>query len=100
MDSTYPILETLGDFVDKAGKLSFEYIVPRRLEDTSPEIRQLVRQIVMARPEAARFLMWAEMHESGKELAKIGMPGGLTPVEQKHYLYRRIHGEDFPVQGS
>lgn len=68
------------------------------MEDTSPEIRQLVRQIVMARPEADRFLMCAELHEAGKELAKIGMPGGLTPVEQRHFLYRRIYGEDFPFQ--
>jgi len=67
-----------------------------KLEDTSPEIRQLVRRIVMSRSEEERFLMCAEMHEAGKELAKIGMPDGLTSDEQKHYVYRRMHAEEFP----
>jgi hypothetical protein len=35
------------------------------------------------------------MHEAGKELAKTGMPAGLTVVEQKRYVYRRINGKDF-----
>jgi len=51
----------------------------------------------MSRTEEDRFLMCAEMHEAAKEFAKIGMPDGLTPEEQKHYVYRRIHGENFPV---
>ena len=67
------------------------------MEDTSPEVRQLVRSIVMSRSEEARFLMCAEMHEAGKELAKIGMPDGLTFAEQTRYIYKRIHGEDFPI---
>lgn len=67
------------------------------MEDTTPKIRQLVQQIVMSRSEEDRFLMCAEMHEAGREFAKIGMPEGLDPEEQLHYIYRRIHGEDFPV---
>ena len=51
----------------------------------------------MSRSEEARFLMCAEMHEAGKELAKIGMPDGLTFAEQTRYIYKRIHGEDFPI---
>jgi len=50
----------------------------------------------MSRSEEERFLMCAEMHEAGKELAKIGMPDGLTSDEQKHYVYRRMHAEEFP----
>jgi hypothetical protein len=68
------------------------------VEDTSPEIRQLVRRIVMSRSEEDRFLMCAEMHEAAKEFAKIDMPNGLTPEEQKHYIFRRIYGEEFPVR--
>lgn len=52
----------------------------------------------MARSEEARFLMCAEMHEAGVEFAKIGMPDGLSPEEQKRFVYRRIHGEDFPTK--
>ena len=51
----------------------------------------------MSKSEENRFLMCAEMHEAAKEFAKIGMPDGLTPEEQKRYIYYRIHGEDFPV---
>jgi hypothetical protein len=38
------------------------------------------------------------MYEDAKELAKIGMPDGLTRIEQDRYIFRRIHGnfpEDF-----
>lgn len=68
------------------------------MEDTSREIRQLVHRIVMSRSEEDRFLMCAEMHEAGKEFAKIGIPDGLSPEEERSFIYRRIHGEDFPVR--
>lgn len=46
----------------------------------------------MARTEEERFLMCAEMVETSKELAKIGMPDGLSEIEQLAYIFHRIHG--------
>lgn len=66
------------------------------MEDTSRENRKLVYRIVMGRSEEERLLMCAEMFETSKEFAKIGMPEGLSESEQIEYIYRRIHGVDMP----
>ena len=70
------------------------------MEDTTPEIRELVYRIVMARTEEERFLMCAEMFETAGEFAKIGMPPALSVTEQQAYIFRRIHGEDFPENST
>lgn len=62
------------------------------MEDTPRQIRDLVYQTVMARTEEERFLMCAEMFETSKELAKIGMPEGLSQVEQQAFVFKRLHG--------
>lgn len=62
------------------------------MEDTSTENRRLVHDIVMSRSAEERFLMCAEMYETAKELARIGMPRGLTAHEQEEYVFKRIHG--------
>lgn len=64
------------------------------MEDTTPEIRELVYRTVMARTEEERFLICAEMFETAREFAKIGMPAALSVTEQQAYIFRRIHGED------
>ncbi len=46
----------------------------------------------MARTEEERFLMCAEMFETSKELAKIGMPEGLSSSEQDAYIFKWLHG--------
>ncbi len=37
--------------------------------------------------------MCAEMFETSKQLAKIGMPEGLSDLEQQAYVFERIYGE-------
>ena len=51
----------------------------------------------MSKTEEERFLMCAQMFEDGKEMAKIGMPGGLSKSEQDAFVYKRIYGEEMPV---
>ncbi len=46
----------------------------------------------MVRTEEERFLMCAEMFETSKELAKIGMPEGLSQNEQLAFIFKRLHG--------
>lgn len=65
------------------------------MEDTSLENRKLVRDIVMSKTVEERFIMCAQMYEDAKEFAKIGMPEGLSPLEQERYIFKRIHGQ-FP----
>ena len=64
------------------------------MEDTTSEIKQLVYETVMARSEEERFLMCAEMFETAKEFAKIGMPEGLSKKEQDAHILRRLYGFD------
>ncbi len=46
----------------------------------------------MARTEEERFLMCADMYETSRELAKIGMPKDLSEIERQAYIFKRIHG--------
>ena len=62
------------------------------MEDTTQAAQQLVRDIVMSKTVEERFLMCAEMYEDAKEFARIGMPEGLSSVEQEEFIFRRIHG--------
>ena len=60
--------------------------------DTTRENRELVRGIVMSKTVEERFLICAAMYEDAKELAKIGMPEGLSDEEQQAYVFKRLHG--------
>jgi len=48
----------------------------------------------MSKSVEDRFLMCAALYEDAKELARIGMPEGLSKNEQERYVFRRIHGSD------
>lgn len=62
------------------------------MEDTTSQNRRLIHDIVMSKSVEERFLMCAEMYETAKEFAKIGMPTGLSYGEQQAYIFKRIHG--------
>ena len=62
------------------------------MEDTTEEIRQLVSDILMSKTVEERFLLAAAMYEDAKELARIGMPTGLSEEEQEAYVFKRLHG--------
>ena len=66
------------------------------MEDTTRENRQLVRDILMSKTVEERFLICAAMYEDAKELARIGMPAGLSDPEQEAYVFKKLHGA-FPV---
>lgn len=62
------------------------------MEDTAEAARQLVRSVVMSKSVEERLLMCAQMYEDAKEFAKIGMPDGLSKMEQEEFIFKRIHG--------
>ena len=62
------------------------------MEDTTKESRRLVHDIVMSKTVEERFLMCAGLYEDAKELAKIGMPEGLSQLEQEAFIFKRLHG--------
>ena len=62
------------------------------MEDTSAECERLVYDIVMSRTEEERFILCADMYETAREFAKIGMPEGLSYREQELFIFKRLHG--------
>lgn len=62
------------------------------MEDTTRECRRLVYDIVMSKTVEERFLMCAQLYEDAKELAKVGMPEGLSEPEQEAFIFERLHG--------
>ena len=67
------------------------------MEDTTRENRELVRDIELSKTVEERFLMCAAMYEDAKELAKIGMPEGLSDEEQRAYVFKKLHGA-YPIE--
>ena len=62
------------------------------MEDTTQAARRLAREIVMRKTVEQRILMCAEMYEDAKELAKVGMPEGLSIQEREMFIFERLHG--------
>lgn len=66
------------------------------MTDTSPEIAELVRQKLMARPAEERFVMGALMFDAAREMVLASLPKGLSPDQLRHQLFQRIYGQLLP----
>jgi hypothetical protein len=64
------------------------------MTDTPPEIGRMVRDRIMARSGEERFIMGAEMFESAREMIKASLPKGLSEMEQRRLLFKRIYGKE------
>ena len=66
------------------------------MNDTSPEIAELVRQKLMARSGAERFVMGSRMFDAARTVVIASLPKELTPDQMKRALFRRIYGLEPP----
>lgn len=66
------------------------------MNDTPPEIAQMVREMLLARSGEERLLMGASMFDAAREMILASLPDGLSPAEKKRLLYKRIYGEELP----
>jgi len=62
------------------------------MNDTSPEIAELVRQKLMARSGSERFVMGARMFDAARAVVLASLPTGLSPDELKRQLFQRLYG--------
>jgi hypothetical protein len=62
------------------------------MNDTSPEIAELVRQKLMARSGSERFVMGARMFDAARAIVLASLPAGLSPDELKRQLFQRLYG--------
>ena len=67
------------------------------MTDTPPEIKRRVREQVMARPAAERFVMGAQTFDAALEMLKASLPADLPKAEQRRELFRRLYGVELPA---
>ena len=66
------------------------------MTDTSPEVAELVRQKLMARPAAERFVMGALMFDAARAMVLASLPKGLSADQLKRQLFQRVYGQPLP----
>lgn len=66
------------------------------MTDTSPEIAELVRQKLMARPAEERFVMGVQMFDAARAMVVASLPAELSPVDLKRQLFQRLYGWPAP----
>ena len=62
------------------------------MDDTSPEIKKLVHEMMMQRTGEERFVMGALMFDAAREMVIASLPKDLPPDEFKRRLFKRIYG--------
>lgn len=68
------------------------------MNDTPPEIAEMVRARLMALSGAERFIMGARMFESARRMVLASLPAGLSETERKRQLFSRLYGEALPSE--
>jgi hypothetical protein len=68
------------------------------MNDTDPQIAELVRQRLMERSGAERVMMASNMFETAKAMILASLPSGLTEIEIKGLLVERIYGDEVDAQ--
>jgi hypothetical protein len=62
------------------------------MDDTDPELKELVRARLMQLSCEERFIRGALMFDAAREMVLASLPRGLSEVELKKTLYERIYG--------
>ena len=66
------------------------------MNDTSPEIAELVRQKLMARSGTERFVMGSRMFDAARAVVLASLPPQLPAHELKQRLFERLYGQPAP----
>jgi hypothetical protein len=69
-----------------------------QITDTSPAIEQMVRKKLMALSGEERFIIAAEMFESARAMVEASLPRGLSEIERRQELFRRLYGKETGVE--
>lgn len=67
------------------------------MNDTDPQIAQLVRQRLLERSGSERVLMGSQMFDVAKAMVLASFPKGLTEIEMKARLCERLYGDEVNV---
>ncbi len=67
------------------------------MDDTSPEMKELYRSLLMGLSGEERFIRGALMFSAAREMILASLPRDLEPAELRGRLYERVYGEPLPV---
>ena len=67
------------------------------MNDTDPQIAELVRRRLLERSGAERILMGSRMFDVAKAMVLASFPEGLTEIEIKARLCDRLYGDEVDV---
>jgi hypothetical protein len=68
------------------------------MNDTPPEIAEMVRARLMGLTGAERFRMGVQMFDAARRMVLASLPSGLSETELKRLLFERLYGEPLPPQ--
>ena len=69
------------------------------MNDTDPEIAKIVRRRLLERSGTERVIMGSNMFDMAKAMIVASLPPGLTELEIKEQLCRRLYGNEVDVDG-
>ena len=67
------------------------------MNDTDPQIAEMVRRMLMERSGAERMLMGSQMFDTAKAMVLASLPEGLSELEIKVRLCERFYGDEVDV---
>ncbi len=66
------------------------------VEDTAPEINEMIFQRTMALTSSERFLMGMSMLTTAREMIWASLPKDLSESQCRRHFYKRLYGEELP----
>ena len=69
------------------------------MNDTSPEIEELVRERLLARSGAERVEMGSRMFDAARAMILASLPPDLSEIERKVRLCERLYGDEVDIDG-
>ncbi len=69
------------------------------MNDTSKEITDRMRELLMSHSGAERVLMGSRMFDAARDMVIASFPPGLSEIEIKARLCERMYGKEVDVTG-
>jgi hypothetical protein len=69
------------------------------MNDTDPEIEELVHRRLMECSGAERVMMGSRMFDAAKAMILASFPPDLSPIEVKVRLCERLYGDEVDIDG-
>jgi hypothetical protein len=67
------------------------------MTDTSPEMADRYRSMLLARSPSERVIMAAQMFDAARAIVLASFPPNLSPDERRRRIFARLYGDDVPA---